>query len=290
VLSRRSAKLLADLLAVEFTDMRSNHTSDHIDTSSLYVFVYEADFEPWFCNLIQRNAYPSTLRDFVMKLETGEAIFSATEKWTRESRLQRSRELLMSLADTVVGRQSGRGVRSPGRFRALTASLELDGYQVRDGKLLDAESEANEVEEERGELANHYAELALPNLRIVQNHLNLSEEHYLAGKWGDCIGNSRHYFEQVLEDVADAWSKRAGSPAFPSGKVMPVKIREYLRDAGLWNEDEFQAFGKLYGLLSATGGHPGMSEKDQARIFRRLALSMVQFMLLRYESRINPPS
>jgi hypothetical protein len=50
-------------------------------------------------------------------------------------------------------------------------------------------------------------------------------------------------------------------------------------------DKEFPAFSALYGLLSETGGHPGMSAKDQARIFRRLALAMIQFLLLRYEAK-----
>ena len=44
------------------------------------------------------------------------------------------------------------------------------------------------------------------------------------------------------------------------------------------------AFDHLYGLLSETGGHPSMAEPDQARIFRRLSLSMALFVLLRYQT------
>jgi hypothetical protein len=49
--------------------------------------------------------------------------------------------------------------------------------------------------------------------------------------------------------------------------------------------DECDSFARLHGLLSATGGHPALPEEEQARVFRRLALSMALFTLVVYRAK-----
>jgi hypothetical protein len=46
---------------------------------------------------------------------------------------------------------------------------------------------------------------------------------------------------------------------------------------------EKKAISEIYGLLSETGGHPYIAENDQARLSRNLALTISQFVMLRYE-------
>jgi hypothetical protein len=290
MISRRTALRLGNVFADRFQDFSPGGSlNDWIDRHALHDFLFEGELSPWICKAMSSHLDQRVLKEFIMHLETGESI-PAQEGRSPSKRREYGRAQLQLLIELAVRKASEEQINRADGYAALVASLELDGYQIRDGRLLPAESEANEVVEEKGELAHHYQRLGLPNLAIVKHHLELSEKHYIDGIWDDCIGNSRDYYEQVLHDVAETWSKRTGALPFPpKGKSQPVKIREYLRDCGLLGEDEFQAFSKLYGLLSATGGHPGMAQKDQARIFRRLALTMVQFLLLRYESKVAAP-
>jgi hypothetical protein len=61
-----------------------------------------------------------------------------------------------------------------------------------------------------------YVGLALPNATLVKDCLSKCEKHYGAGDYRDCIGNARHYLEQVLEDVATGCSNLAGLAGKPT--------------------------------------------------------------------------
>jgi hypothetical protein len=112
----------------------------------------------------------------------------------------------------------------------------------------------------------------------------LSAEHYENGKWDDSISNSRKFFECVLQETASKHSHAKKKFALPTATLeRPVLIREYLEKEGLLETKETEAIAKIYSLLSHTGNHPYMAEKDQARLLRHLALTLSQFVLLRLQ-------
>jgi hypothetical protein len=63
----------------------------------------------------------------------------------------------------------------------------------------------------------------------------------------------------------------------------PYKVREYLQEIGLIDSKENDTIKSIYGLLSEKGGHPFMAQNDQARLLRQLALTISQFVMLRYQ-------
>jgi hypothetical protein len=73
------------------------------------------------------------------------------------------------------------------------------------------------------------------------------------------------------------------SPLSQSMYEKPVLVREYLENEGLLEKKETEAISKVYGLLSHTGNHPYMAERDQARLLRHLALTFSQFVILRLQ-------
>jgi hypothetical protein len=221
------------------------------------------------------------LRRFVMKLHTTESLQSSTQM-THEAKVRWCQAALLKLSESILRAESD-ALRDS--TASLCAGLDLDGYVFRDGKLLASDGETQDVEEERGELMALYIKLQLPNEKLVKDCLDKSESHYNEGRPRDCISNARHYLELVLEDVAVTWSKRPGAKplTLPEHQATAGPVRKYLEDAGLLSTQERKTFAELYSLLSETGGHPSMSEPDQARIFRRLSLSMALFVLLRYQ-------
>jgi hypothetical protein len=66
-----------------------------------------------------------------------------------------------------------------------------------------------------------------------------------------------------------------------------VEVRDYLERENLLEAKEKKALAEVYGLLSNTGGHPYIAEKDQARLMRHLALTFTQFILLRLQGSLQ---
>jgi hypothetical protein len=53
---------------------------------------------------------------------------------------------------------------------------------------------------------------------------------------------------------------------------------------------EKDALSHVYGLLSETGGHPYVAQKDQARLMRHLSLTFCQFILIRLQGMFASPN
>lgn len=64
-------------------------------------------------------------------------------------------------------------------------------------------------------------------------------------------------------------------------------MRTFLEKEALLEKKERETIDKIYGLLSHTGSHPYMAEKDQARLLRQMSLTLIQFVLLRLEGFIK---
>ncbi len=166
----------------------------------------------------------------------------------------------------------------------LVRSLELDGYIFRNGRLLISEADVLDLEEEVGLLKSLYTSLHLDNQNIAFNHLDLSEDHYVDGRWGDAISNARNFLEAVLREVASAHAVSKNQTALASSTYgRPVAVREYLEREGLLEAKEVKALAEVYGLLSNVGSHPNMAENDQARLLRQMGLVFSQFVMLRFQ-------
>jgi hypothetical protein len=280
MLSRRTTRLVADAYASTFGDHHSGW--GFVEATRLHDFLYDRDFEAWLCTTMSGRKDIDSLRKFIMGLHTSESVASAVG-WSPEQKRAWGQAALKKLAECVLEDGS---TLSYDDSTVLLSALELDGYVFRDGKLLVSESETQDVEQERGELMALYVKLELPNEKLVKDCLDKSETHYNEGRPRDCISNARHYLELVLEDVAVTWSKRPGAKTLTlaPNQATAGPVRKYLEEVGVLTTQERKTFAELYSLLSETGGHPSMSEPDQARIFRRLSLSMALFVLLRFQT------
>ncbi|WP_119072228.1 hypothetical protein [Aggregatilinea lenta] len=154
--------------------------------------------------------------------------------------------------------------------------------------MLFSESDVLDVQEDEGILRTLYKNLALQGNEVTFHHLELTEQHYLSGNWGDTISNSRNFLENVLREVARAHSLHCqGAELSDSVYTVAWKIRDYLQEQGLLEQKEKVTLKEVFGLLSETGSHPYIAEKDQARLMRHLALTFAQFVMLRYQGFLN---
>lgn len=258
----------------------------------MYDFLFERDYESWFCNLARQNgnsvASTRPLYDFILGLHTGESIASATPSLGWPSKRELGQRLLVKLASDILAASKQDPTSDFTKARdSLGASLELDGYKFKDSQLVESETGVLDVEEVADSLTRLYGELNLANSEIALNHLKLSEEHYLAKRWGDCISNSRNFLEGVLQEIAANHSLKFRHMALATDKFgRAAEVRNYLEAEGLIEPKEKQTISAIYGLLSNTGSHPYMAESEQARLLRQLALVLSEFVMLRYQSNL----
>jgi hypothetical protein len=290
VISRRTAAEIGDAYRDEFSWSGSKNYAAKVYRDELYDFLFVCGYSAWFCNSVKAIRAPRAVKEHFMKLHTGETQSRATLKWDWAARQKLGQEYLTDLAKDILNHhKSGNGRprygaaptdKPPGQ--SLLQCLELDGYVYRDSRLIVPETDVLDAQEERGVLATLFCDLRLDNWPTGQHCLKLSEEHWLNGKWDDCISNARRFMECALQECAAAHSQRVKGAAIPKNTYeRPVEVRKYLECVGLLETRETRAIAEVYGLLSNVGSHPNIARKDQARLLRQVALIFAHFVMLR---------
>jgi hypothetical protein len=294
MISRRTALALAQFYRGRFCG--GGEDSDLTENCQLYDFLYERDYPSWFCTLAKQECLRGRgLQEWVMKLHTSESLRPVTKQgFTPDEARQLGQGYLVRLATDAINWFRDLEAFGPEKVglalhhATLLKSLELDGYTYRDGRLHPPESDVLDTTEVAGVLEGLYTELGLGDQVTAQHCLKLSEDSWLGGRWDDCINNSRRFVECVLREVAAAHSlQQHGNPLPPKTHSKPELVRQYLRAEGLLDLKEEEAIRSVYGLLSNTGSHPYIAQKDQARLLRQQALLLSQFVMLRYQGFLN---
>lgn len=303
MISRKTAMVVGD--AYEFRFMRYSKGSRgpgdwYVRRDDLYDFLYENDYRGWVCNQaqdFQSMGYGRrAVKEWFMKLHTGESLAGATPEWSWEEREKLGQRYLRDFAEDILNDwDSFTPSTSPDKrpeYERLRGNLirqfELDGYTYRDSQLLAPESDVLDVEEETGVLRSLYKQLLLPKEDTNFQFLQLSEEHYLAERWGDSISNSRKFLEGTLQEVAAVHSERVKHADLLEGTYKrAVRVRDYLERENLLDSKETETLAKVYGLLSETGSHPFMPHNEQARLLRHLALTFSQFVMIRLQGSLK---
>ena len=295
MIGRRSTITIADAYHERFTHVSSGYRgSSHFTFSrdALYDFLFGENFDPWLLNAFRSLSTVERrgLKDFIMRIHTGESVVGATAKWTWERRRTLGQRILKDLAECLIRQRHDDsdferyGDRHKIAVDKMQRTLELDGYVYRQGILLVPEESVIEETEEQDVLQGLIASVGLPDSTTLKHHLELSVTHYQESRWDDSISNSRKVLEGVLQQVAAHHSRVVGgNPLGTEALAKPIVVREYLESAGLLEKKEKEAVAQVYGLLSNTGGHPYIAQRDQARLMRHLALTFSQFVLLRLE-------
>lgn len=302
MISRKTAKAIGEAYGKKFTGERYNSYSrknvPNVLNSAMYDFLYENDYEAWFCNEAKRLHHNNrAVKEFIMRLHTGETQANVTSSWTWEQRQLLGQRYLEDLAldflnyykesDPSFTYEKKKLLNSN---KSLTRNLELDGYLYLNNLLLSPESDVLDTVEEAGLLESLFTSMGLANKEVVLNHLNLSSKHYIDGNWGDSITNSRNFLEGTMREVAANYSKKIKGVTLGKSKYeSPSNIRNYLENEGLLETKEKKVIASVYGLLSNTGSHPYMADNDEARLLRHLALTLSQFVMLRLQGRLKTP-
>ncbi len=229
-----------------------------------------------------------------MRIHTGETLAKGTPDWDWTNRKRLGQEYLHNLALSFLNWYESNPPDAwlkkeyDDNAKEIVRNLELDGYVYRDRQLYAAESDVLDVEEEKGVLEQLYNSLQLDRSEEAFQFLDLSEQHYVAERWEDCIANARKFFELSLQQCASRYSIVKHSQPLPTTTAeRPVRIRGFLEQHNLLEKKEREMVDKTYGLLSHTGSHPYMAKNDQARLLRQMALTVTQFVMLRTEGSLK---
>jgi hypothetical protein len=291
MISRKSAKTIADTYHKHFTN-GDRRPGFHYKRDSLYDFLYINNFEVWLLNAF--NSIPTYndrgLKEFIMRIHTGESLVSATLNWNWQQRQNLGQCILKNLAECLIYQRytdpdfERYGDTDKNAVDFMQKVLELDGYIYHDGVLWIPEETVIKEAEEQGVLEGLMKAVDLEDITTIKHHLDLSATHYEESRWDDSISNSRKILEGVLSQVAARQSiAKEGKSLPPKTLERAVEVRDYLEQCGLIEKKEKETISQVYGLLSDTGGHPYIAERDQARLMRHLSLTFTQFILLRLE-------
>lgn len=293
MISRKSSKYIADAYHACFTFRGSSGFKYYKD--ALYDFLYINELDAWLLNAFKaiRTTDSRGLSEFVMRIHTGESLVLATQGWDWKQRQVLGQRILKDIAECLIRQRHtdpesiNLDTRDKVAIDNMQKALEIDGYIYRDGILWIPEETVIADAEEQGVLEGLMTSLHLSDMPTIKHHLELSASHYQDSLWDDSISNSRKVLEGILQQVAERHSAIVGNPLSAKDLEKPVLVRDYLERSGLLERKEKDAIAQIYGLLSETGGHPYIAERDQARLMRHLSLTLAQFVLLRLEGAIK---
>ena len=163
---------------------------------------------------------------------------------------------------------------------ALSRSLQLDGFGVDKVKLKLVSLEGPvSAQEEEDHLTKLVKGSGIPTSNVVLKHIQDASSLYTEGKNHPSLGQSRNIIQALIDGVSTETNTHGKHSTKLPGKTGP-RI-EYLKNVGFFTPDEQASFNSAWGMLSA-GTHPGVPEREQARIGLVLALEFGQLLLLKF--------
>lgn len=163
--------------------------------------------------------------------------------------------------------------------KAVENCLQLDGYTVdkKRAMLIPLEGPVS-AQEEEDVLTASLRRSGLPSESTVKQHVKDASDLFVEGKYGPSLGQSRNILQAIIDDISLETNSNGGhSGGFPNdtaGRIL------YLKEVGFLTLDERDAVKSAWHTLCA-GSHPGIPERELARIGLVLALEFGQLLLLK---------
>ena len=200
--------------------------------------------------------------------------------------------------------------RCSAAWKKLVAGLRFDGFEVRktqDEVAPDAywHSERTETTVELvrmlpsdvPELDFREAEsevmllLDRHGLTVAKGHLTQAVSAFSRGEWSSANGELRNFYESYLSEIATSLgytgSGDGKAKRYYLGSLQPPFL---LVDYNEWNPNN-QKPQYVQGLMSRMhphGGHPGLSEEEDAAFRLQISLVTARLFLRRFDRRIRP--
>jgi len=313
MISRRAAKLIALAYRAHFKTNTSRNNIYTLQQKELTDFFFENEYEYSFLKIVRdlaRSDSSERLVAGIMDIHTGETLAPATRGSSDEQRQQLGQSLLHKMAqdililydeiplrfitngNTVQVARDLEDVRWVSTYERPAAEvllqmlnrLQIDGFIYKERHLYPIESAVIDVVEVSTYLEKLVDTIPIQEQAVIKHHIQESERGFGEGRWGNSISDARNFFEAILLQIARAHSRKSTGADLTERNKQAWAVRDYLLDVGLLDRHEKEAVAKVYGLVSNSGSHPNIAEQDQARLMRHVALTLSQFVLLKYQS------
>jgi hypothetical protein len=162
---------------------------------------------------------------------------------------------------------------------SLIRSIQLDGFDVDTAKLrlIPLEGPVS-VQQEADRLSSLVNNCGLPNPDVVLKHIQDAQSLYADGKDHPSLGESRNIIQSLIDGISTGTATHGRhTTKLPGGTSNRI---DYLAQVGFLTSDEKAAFNSAWGTLSA-GSHPGVPEREQARIGLTLGLEFGQLLMMK---------
>jgi len=80
----------------------SGRSEKKVYRDSLYDFLYELDYQAWFCNASKKFSYIRSLKAWFLRIHTGETLVNATPDWPWEKRQALGQQYLRNLSRAMA--------------------------------------------------------------------------------------------------------------------------------------------------------------------------------------------
>lgn len=171
---------------------------------------------------------------------------------------------------------------SLGSGEAVYRSLQLDGYDVDKRKLtlVPLDGFVSTAQEEDA-LSRLVLQSGISTAPVVLKHIEDAHRLYVDARFHPSLNESRNLLQFLIDEISNDTHKQGKhSGGFPGGTANRI---EYLKNVNFLTNDEEAAYKAAWGSLSA-GSHPGVPEREQARIGLILALEFAQLLLLKFQN------
>lgn len=126
-------------------------------------------------------------------------------------------------------------------------------------------------------------------LTVAEGHLQQALSAFQRGEWSSANGELRNFYENYLNEIAEGlgYSENGDSKAkrdfLGSGITPPFLLAEYNEWNG--NNQKPQYVQGLMSRMHPHGGHPGLSEEEDATFRLQVSLITARLFLRRYKQR-----
>ena len=273
MISRRTTMKIAGYLYDNFTELkkinrgafgRDNYKWERrVKKEQFKEFLYLSGVHPFTYNKMSIVYDATQLKDDVLNMETG--MFYHKFEYMKYRNF--GQEDLKKLSLAILNKQGAEYSQFD-----LYNSLLLDGYELRDNKLYEVNSD---MKEEVSLLKKLYTKYKLPCSDEFIKFYDDMVEHFSNGKWEDSIHNGR----KVLEIVLRYQNSISDNKITEQSK--PVEVREYLEKKGFFSDKEIMLIKDYYGYISNIGSHPKLARETQANFTRILTINISLYVLNR---------
>jgi hypothetical protein len=251
-------------------------------TTNFSRLLYEYDFLDWF--VVHASSYHQFNWDGILiTLRNGRFFFPDTGYFGMPTDNITGRYLDKTVAQGMgeyfIQRLAALATTLPGGDSVVNL-LQLDGYSVNTQKLslIPLENVVG-AQEEGDALTTLVKSTGFLNAQTVLQHISDAKNLFVESKYHPSLNESRNVLQCLVDEFSsDTHNSGAHSIKLPGGTANRIA---YLGEVGFLTKDEEASCKSAWGALSG-GSHPGVPERDEARIGLILALEFGQLLLLKF--------